>query len=160
MQKFRYFTGYYFPAYMIFLGVVMLFVGAVLFSLDMIFAPLCLILLSAMFFTGHYGLEIDTKNKRYREYISILGFKNGKEKTYQALCGILIKSSLMSQTMYSLSNHSSSFRITEFDSYLEFDDGSRIHLISRRSKKKLLRKIQIISADLCVGILDKTTAQP
>jgi len=48
----------------------------------------------------------------------------------------------------SLSNHASTFCHTEFDSYLTVNHDIQIHLIGRRNKKKLLRKIQGISSDL------------
>lgn len=156
--KFTYYTGFYFPAYLIFLGVVMIFISAVLFSRGQLITPFFLLLLSCIFFTGHHGLEIDTKNRRYREYTSILGIQQGTEKTYDSISGILLTCSYPSQTMYSFSDHATTVRWTEFDSYLEFGDGNRIHLISLRSKKKLLKKIRSISRDLSVNILDETPA--
>jgi hypothetical protein len=156
--KFTYYTGFYFPAYLIFLGVVMVLVSAVLLSKDHVITPLFLLLLSCIFFTSHYGLVIDTEKRRYREYISILGVRQGTEKTYGSISGILLTCSYPSQTMYSFSHHATTVSWKEFDSYLEFGDGHRVHLISRRRKKKLLKKIQCISRDLSVKVLDETPA--
>lgn len=77
---------------------------------------------------------------------------------YAGVWHIRAESSRVSQTMYLLSNYTT-FSHTEFDSCLTVDEGIQIHLISRRSKKKLLRETQRISSDLRVEVRDSTMAQ-
>jgi hypothetical protein len=154
LQKRSYHTGVFFPAYIIFSGGVLLLVALILFLRGTLLVPLLLTLISLVFITGHHGLEIDPHRKTYREYLSFCWLRFGTYKSYRQLSRIMVHGSQVGQTIFAMSNHASVYYHTEYDSYLYFDNGTRIHLLTRRSKEKLMQKVNRMAADMEVSVQD------
>ena len=76
METIDFKTSTYFSVAIIFLGVGFLVVGLAALLTNTILA-LILLLISAITLTTHYRLTIDFNKKVFRDYVWILGLKNG-----------------------------------------------------------------------------------
>ena len=113
--------------------------------------------MSLLIFTGQTGVEIDRSNRTLKEYNSFAFIKLGKVITYHAVDRIFINSTKQSQqfsTMYA--NQSSTFHTQVWNGYLKFYDGTKIHLLTTRSKEKLSKKLEELASFLKVDIIDTT----
>lgn len=83
-DKIDIYTEHYFPFHFIVLGIAMLIASFALWH-EHTLAAICLIPVSILLHTTHYRCSIDPKNKRYREYLWILGMKKGVEQPLEKL---------------------------------------------------------------------------
>ncbi|WKN33759.1 hypothetical protein PZB74_10520 [Porifericola rhodea] len=158
-QKYTYYTEAYFPIYVKFLGFMMVFASLVLLSQSRYMPAIILILLAIAIFSGRYGLKLDLKQKTYREFVEIMGIKNGKTLAFSSLQELQIRSSKVAQRMYSLSNQSSTVRHIEYDAYLILDEDVKIHLLSKKKKASLIKSIEKIRHDLAIPLHDLSQPQ-
>lgn len=132
----------------------------VLFSIFIFFQSIIggivLLTISSIIFTSHYRLTIDFSKKTYRDYLWILGFKQGGTENFQNIEYLFIRKSKVSQTM-NLRSLSSTLRKDVYDGYLRFSETNKIHLITKVSKETLLSKLRPISRQLNVKIIDFST---
>lgn len=151
-------TSGYFPWTIIFLGLVLAFVGF-LFVVENPIVGVILLLISLIIFTTHYRLKIDFDNKVFHDYLWILGLKNGDKRKFENIEYLFIKKSKVSQTMY-LRVASSTIQKEVYDGYLKFSEKDKIHLVTKDSKKDLIKKLRIMSASLRVKIIDYSEGEP
>ena len=120
---------------------------------------LSVILLAGSLFilTGRSGVIINRAENVYQEYMSFFFIKNGKKIRYTGIEKIFVSTSKVSQRMHTAhTNHSSVFSQIEFNGYLKFDNGVKVHLSSKRNKEKLLKELHRISSFLNAPLEDNT----
>ena len=148
----------FFSGRIIFLGVLLLFIG-LLVVLKSIIAGVIIFLVSAAIFTTHYRLRIDYTKKVFYDYVWILGFKNSNPVKFEKIEYLFIKKSRVSQKM----NHivgSATIQKEVYDGYLKFSDQEKIHLITQDNKKDLIEKLKAMSTKLKVRIVDYSDGEP
>ena len=151
-------TSGYFSWTIIFLGFVLSFVGF-LFVLENPIVGVILLLISLIIFTTHYRLKIDFDNKVFHDYLWISGLKNGDKGKFESIEYLFIKKSKVSQTM-SVRVASTTIVKEVYDGYLKFSEQEKIHLITKDSKKDLIKKLREISTSLKVKIIDYSEGEP
>lgn len=103
------------------------------------------------------GTQIDPGAKRYREYTSILFLKSGKFMSYSGVERIFIVTSKINETMHSArANNTLTFEKRMFDAYIVFTPENKIHLVSDKSKERVMKKITPLSQTLQVSVVDHT----
>jgi hypothetical protein len=149
-------TSAYFPSGMIFVGILLLFIGVVVLIAKSPVAGTVIILASAIILTTHYRLAIDFENGQYKDYVWFLGLKRGETERFEKIEYIFIKQSKLSQNMNSLI---STRTITKdaFNGYLKFSENETVHLLTKVNKTDLLDRLNKIAAALQVKVVDYST---
>ncbi len=148
----------FFSGRIIFLGVVLLFVG-MLVVLKSIILGVIIFLVSALIFSTHYRLKIDYNKKEFFDYVWVLGFKNGDRGKFEKIEYLFIKKSRVSQKMNHLVG-SATIQKEIYDGYLKISDQEKIHLITKDNKKNLIEKLSVISTRLKVSLVDYSDGEP
>jgi hypothetical protein len=118
---------------------------------------LILIGVSVLVWSGYSGTEVDVVHKLYREYTSFFGIKQGKHLEFSHVEKIFVNRTKKTQRLYTAhTNHSSVFTNDEYNAFLKFGDGTKILLLTRRNKKKLLLALRKVAAALHVPVVDNT----
>ena len=150
-------TGSLFQLHFQFMAVVVMFVGFVLIKTYLL-VSICLFAVGVFILSGRSGIQIDTTNKLYREYLSFYFMKWGAFNSFEHIQKIFINSTRVTRTMYApRSNHSASFTDRKYNAFLKFDDGTKLLIVSKGNKDRLLRNVKLINAQLKTNIVDQTT---
>lgn len=154
----HYRTQYYIPWRFVW-GLPLIFGSLLLLLLGHPVIGASFLLLAILILTTHYGLEIDLRNKSYREYTWVLGARNGETRRFAEIQYVFIKKIKVSQTINSQVN-STTIRKDQFEGYIKFSEDEKIHLRSEEKKEDLLSNVRKVSADLGVKIIDYTAGTP
>ena len=152
-------TSSYFSATAVVVAAILLPLGFIALFANLV-VGLIVLVISVVILTTHQRLEIDFRNKTYYDYISFLGFlKQGERGSFETVQYLFIKTNRVSQTANS---RVSSMTVTKmvFDGYLKFSDEDKIHIAARDNKEKLVKKLQAISNQLNIQIIDYTQGEP
>lgn len=130
--------------------------GIYLFSLYLFWA-LILITLSIMVLTTNYVTEINLKERKCRDYLSLLGFpfKNETIK-FEKLDRIAITKGNHAQTVNTRSQ-SRQFDWSDYTGTLLFDDNGSLDLLTRNKKSELIKGLKEFAESLKVNVEDRTT---
>jgi hypothetical protein len=135
-------------------GIILAFAGlAIVFT--SIFIGIPLVLVGVLIITTHYRLTVDFNRHTYRDYVWILGIKNGDKGHFEEIQYIYVTRSKVSQTLASRATQTSFVR-DEFNGYLKFSEQVKIHLGSDASKKDLINTMQNIASKLKCKVVDYT----
>lgn len=145
-------TANYFSNYLIFSAVVLLIIGLVAITLNLIVA-IILCFGSLIIFTTHYRLQLDLDNKVYHDYVWVLGMKHGEKGRFDRIEYLFVKKSKVSQTMYSR-GASSTIKKELYDGYLKFSNGKKIHLSTKENKADLIANLKGMGTQLNVRVID------
>jgi hypothetical protein len=120
---------------------------------------LVFIILSGFVLTASEGTEIDLSRKTFLEYKSFYFIKSGTRESFSGMEKIFINTSKSRQQMYTAhTTKSSIYENMEYNAFLKFDDGTKVHLLKKRKKDDLLKRINNIAAKLGVPVEDHTIA--
>jgi hypothetical protein len=148
-----------FPWQAKFVGVLLL-IGALNLITNYWWLSIILAVVGLTLLTGHSGTQIDFANKTFREYNSYLFIRRGVSKKYNQVESVFINKAKVSQQMYTAHTSSSStFHSVVFNAYLEFDDGIKLFLTSRKDKAKLINFLNPLVSALSVDLLDNTLSR-
>ena len=154
-QTVRFKTAYYFPKPVRAIGSVF---G--IFGLAMIFTSPVLgglfLFITVVIFTTHYGFEITLKPNGVREYIFLLGFREGKGSPFNAIDFIFIQPGRMRYLTYTLGEHVSDC----FEAYLKFEGRNEIMMLTHIRRDSLLQQARQVATRLQVPIRDYTDGNP
>lgn len=149
-------SGMLFPWYFQLLALIMVVVAIPLFA-DRTILAAALFLLGVLILSSYSGIEIDIARKVYKEYMSFLLIKKGKDIKYDVVERLYINKSRTRQQIYTRhTGHSSTFITESYDAYALFDNGARVHLLSNRNKERLKKRLHKVSAFLNVSVADNT----
>ncbi len=146
-----------FPPHFKFLGYLFFFMGLILVALTSFFAFIPLVL-GALIITGYRGLQFNKANKDYRDYNSFLFLKFGKWKKYSHVEDLFINEATTSQKIYTRVNEGTTIRGQEYNAYLKFADGTKIHLMTKKNKEELKKRLSLIANFFQSQIADYTQA--
>lgn len=148
-----------FPFHFVFMGAVVFIVGLVL-IMQRTGVSVILMGIGATILTGTSGIEIDKERLVYREYMGFFFMKTGRWIRFEGIEKIFINSTRVTRTMYGpMSNHSASFTNRQYNAFLKFDDGKKIHLSSKGNKTRLINRVSPVADALEVPIDDQTVVQ-
>lgn len=112
------------------------------------------VFLGALMLTARYGLSLDTSQKQYKEFVSLLWFQSGNWKDYTGIEKIFINKIVESERMVSRSGAKFDFKSQSCQAYIKFDDGQKIELDSDKSKERLLARLKEYNEQLQTIIQD------
>jgi DNA primase large subunit len=136
--------------------VLVLIAGAVAMGVAGKYVPAAFaVFFAALAGTAHFGIRVDLKNKTYVDFLSMLGFVNGKKEKFESIEYVFIKSSKKSQTMNSTST-SKMFTDDFYDGYIKFDQDEKVFLITHKKKERVMKTLKEISEKLGLEIVDHT----
>lgn len=120
---------------------------------------LAFIIVSGFVLTAAEGTEIDLSRKTFLEYKSFYFIKSGTRESFSGMDKIFINTSKSRQQMYTAhTTKSSIYENIEYNAFLKFDDGTKVHLLKKRKKDDLMKRISTIAAKLGVPVEDHTIA--
>jgi hypothetical protein len=148
-------TAYYFPKTVRAIGAVFgLFGLAMLLSSPVLGALFMFITL--VIFTTHYGFEIEMQPNAVREYIGILGFRNGKRNAFKDVEFIFIQSGKLRYLTYALREK----EVEGFEAYLKFEGRNEMLMLALEKKDRLVATMKGIASRLHIPIRDYTSGEP
>jgi len=116
-------------------------------------------IVSGFVLTASEGTEIDLSRKTFLEYKSFFFIKSGTSESFSAIEKIFINTSKSRQQMYTAhTTKSSIYENIEYNAFLKFDDGTKVHLLKKRKKDDIIKRINTIAAKLGVPVEDHTIA--
>jgi len=116
--------------------------------LSVVFGLICVLVL-----TTHYGLSVNTAEKTYRDYFSVLGVRKGPTKPFEKIDYLFVKKNKLTQGG-SLVSLSYLFKRDQYDGFIKFDGADKIHLATRDTKSELMKVLGSIARGLHVEIVD------
>ena len=145
----------YFPKTVRAIGAIFCLFGlAMLWTLPVI--GLLFIFITTVLYTTHYGFEISTGPNSFREYVWILGFKEGKRTPFKAIEFLFIQPGTFTFLTYVLREKS----LPAFEAYIKFEGRNEVHFITDTNKDKLINRMEPSAKFLNVPILDYTEGNP
>ena len=151
--------GRYLPLQFQYLGYILAIIGIVLLFTDpgwvglfLLFAAGLIIIIAL---STRYMIEIDTKNKTYRDHLWFMGYKTGKKQSYDNIKHIYMTAGRVTQTLNqrSITQH---LEHTEYNGFLRFSDDNKVHLGSLVNENKMRRRLQKLAKSLNVDFDDLT----
>lgn len=152
MNKIDFKTSGYFSWHIILFGIFLAILGLPLLFTSIV-GGVILCLISLVILTTHYRVSVDLDKKNYRDYLWILGLRNGEKGKFSNIEYVFIKKGTVTQTMR-LRVASSTIRKEVFDGYLKFSEHDKIHLFTMDRKETLVKKLKTISSGLKVKLID------
>jgi hypothetical protein len=153
-------TSSYFTGMPKILGYLLIPIGILALFSPQFVVGIVLVFAGVVIITTHYRLAINPIDKKYSEYISLLGLKTCVEThTYDQISYAFVKKAKISQVLNSRVS-STTIRKEEFQSYLKFSEDDRVHLMSSESKTEVLNKLRPIAEKLKTIIVDYSSGNP
>jgi hypothetical protein len=137
-------------------------IGAVfgIFGLAMVWTStilgLLFIFIAVVIYTTHYGFEINTNPNSFREYVWVLGFKEGKKSPFKAIEFLFIQRGYFRFLTYSLSEK----ELPAYEGYLKFEGRNEVQMLTDISKENLIAKLKNLASPLDVEIKDYSEGNP
>ena len=106
---------------------------------------LCLILALIIFpvWTSFFMLEIDTKNRSFKDYYAIMGRPFGlRTGILDAIRGVEVVQSNIAQTTYGMGSSGYTRHSREYSAYLLINENDKVFLISDENKEDLLERLR------------------
>lgn len=155
-SQFNFRFGFLLPWTFRFLGILAV-IGSFPLMVSNVFPGIALLLPGLIIIFTHEGFEIDTVKKIYRNYISFLLVKSGKFRSYDSIEKLYINKKRGTQRMYSAHTaKSATFSNEVYDVYMKFSSGEEVHLLSKKDKEKILKRIENFSNSLSIPVIDNT----
>lgn len=154
-QIIRFKTAYYFPKTVRAIGAIF---G--LFGLAMVLTSpvlgLLFMFITLVIFTTHYGFEISVQPNSVREYIFVLGFKEGKRSPFNSIEFIFVQPGKLRYLTYSLMEKENDC----VEAYLKFEGRNEMMMLAMAKKENLITAVKNIAARLKVEIRDYSDGNP
>lgn len=150
-------TSPFFPWIIKFLGLVLVCSAVVVVFFHFLLG-LALLIGGVVIFTTHYRLTIDLHQRVYRDYVWIIGIKHGKIASFENIDYLFIKKSRTVQHMY-VGVNTTSVRKDVYNAYLRFSETQKIHLVTRESKRLLVKQVKTLAAQLGVQVIDYSNGE-
>jgi hypothetical protein len=121
--------GFSFPSFIVVGGGLLTFSGFVS-SIENLLIGISMILAGPFFWSSHYGIQINTKENKFREYVSMYGIKKGKWQSLDYTPFISVLKSRSGTRVYSSSSHSTTNMSNSYD----------VCLLNKTHRKKFVLK--------------------
>ena len=147
-------TERFFPAGLIFGGGMMILIGAVVLVIESILGILILLVGVCIVFL-HYGLLIDFKENKYKEYWGLMGLKFGKWQNLPPIAYISLTKSRYSQQI-GLRAANTTLKGFLYRGNLRINEQESIMVIQSPRKDKVLGRLKQLAKKLNLQLLDCT----
>jgi hypothetical protein len=154
-QRLRVKTAYFFPKTIRAIGAMFCIFGLAMVWTSTILG-LLFIFITIVIFTTHYGFEIHTRPNYFREYVSVLGLKEGKKMPFKAIEFIFIQRGNFRFLTYGLREK----ELPAFEAYLKFEGRNEVQMLTEVNKDNLLNKLRNLAKPLNVPIRDYSDGDP
>ena len=136
---------------------IVLVIGSIaLFATNFVMAVI-LLFVGMLILSSYSGVQINRMKKTYRAYNSFLFIKMGGLNNYEVVEKIYINQNQVSQKIYTAHTTSSQiFNNIKYDGYVKFDDGTKVHLMSKKDKSVLMNRLKEYADFLEVELQDNT----
>ena len=148
-------TSNYFPKTVRAIGAIFCIFGlAMIWTVPLI--GILFLFITAVTFTTHYGFEIKVKPNSFREFVWILGVKDGKISPFKAVEFLFIQQGKYSYLTYGLKEKI----LPAFEAYLKFEGRNEVHFLTDTNKERLINKMMLMANFLIVEIKDYSEGNP
>ena len=148
----------YFPMPFRWLGYILILVSLLSLLQSFLWPPFTLVL-GIFLSTARYGIKIDYQQRKYKEYLLVLGFKPGSWKSLPDLERITIHKSSYSQVLGSRGSVSE-FKSTLYRGFLRGPADFKIPLSVHKDSQKVLAVARKVAEQFQLRILDCTIRNP
>ena len=137
-------------------------IGAVfcIFGLGMVWSSpvigLLFIFITTVIFTTHYGFEIAVNPNSFREFVWVLGWREGRPNPFKAVEFLFIQRGKTVSLTYMLQEKEQ----PAFEGYIKFEGRNEVHAFTELSKEKLFLKMKVMAARFGVEIKDYSDGNP
>ena len=132
-----------FGSLMVFMGITVIYGQVQLMSSQAFVKPILFLLVGAIIIgggliliTARFGFELDPKEKKYRIYTWLLGWRIGRYQQYLKIKHVYIKEVKLRI------GGSSAIDGTLFKAFIKFDDGEPLHLDTDKEEKQLKSRVE------------------
>ena len=132
-----------FGSLMVVMGITVIYAQAQLMSSQAFVKPILFLLVGAIIIgggliliTARFGFELDPKEKKYRIYTWLLGWRVGKYQHYQKIKQVYIKEAKQRKRASSTNDGSL------FKAFIKFDDGEPLHFDTDQEEKQLNSRVE------------------
>ena len=108
--------------------------------------------------TTQYRVDVNLKDKWFKEYVWILGMKNGDLVKFSKLDYLFINKGKVSQTVGSRVQTTTVTR-DEYRGFIKFDGDEKIHILSYANHDKLLKAMRAAAESLQARLFDYSSGQ-
>jgi len=148
-------SGKLFPFQFQYFGILLIIIS-VLLLIDYVYLAPVPLLPGIMMVTAWHGVELVPTEGKYRAFNSFILFKTGTWRSYDILEKLYITESFRTQKVYMLVTSGPTIRKKYYNGYLKFEDGTKLLLISRKSKPMVLDRLKKFNRHLKLEISDYT----
>lgn len=117
---------------------------------------LLFIFIAVVIYTTHYGFEINLNPNSFREYVWVLGYREGKKSPFKAIEFLFIQRGNFRFLTYSLREK----ELPAFEGYLKFEGRNEVQMLTDVNKETLIHKLKNLAAPLRVEIKDYSDGNP
>ena len=117
---------------------------------------LLFLFITAVTISTHYGFELNTKPNSFREYVWVLGWKNGKVEPFKSIEFLFIQQGKFTFLTYGLKEKT----LPAFEAYVKFEARNEVHFLTDTIKERLINKIIPIAQFINVEIKDYSDGLP
>lgn len=150
-------TERFFPVGLVFGGIMMILIGTVVLVIESILGILILVVGVCIVFL-HYGILIDFKENKYKEYWGLMGLKFGKWQNLPPISHISLTKSRYSQQI-GLRAANTTLQGFLYRGNLRINERESILVIQSPRKEKVLGRLKQLAKKLNIGLLDCTEAE-
>ena len=108
--------------------------------------------------TTQYRVDVSPSNKWFKEYVWILGMKNGDLVKFSQLDYLFINKGKVTQTVGSRVQ-STTVTKDEYRGFIKFDDDEKIHILTHSNHDKLVKMMSSASHTLQTRLFDYSSGQ-
>ena len=148
-------TSSYFPKTVRAIGAVFLIFGVAMIWNSVILG-LLFVFITTVIFTTHYGFEVVVGPNSFREYVCVLGWKDGRKTAFKAIEFLFIQEGKFTFLTYSLKEKA----LPAFEGYIKFECRNEVHVLTNIDKEKLIASMKILATSLLVPIKDYSDGSP
>lgn len=137
-------------------------IGAVffIFGLAMVWTTpvigLLFIFITTVIFTTHYGFEINANPNSFREFVWVLGWKEGKKEPFKSIEFLFIQPGKFTFLTYGLRERT----LPAHEGYIKFEGRNEVEILKDVNKEKLTMKLRGLAENLNVDIIDYSDGNP
>ena len=139
-----------------FFGILLVIIGLVIFYKIMALS-IILILIGLVIAFSNSGVIINLENNTFQEYNSFFFFKTGENERFDKIDLLYINKNNKSQQMNSpRMTQTHVMKYVQYDAYIKFDNGDKLHLLTEKDKAKLFSKLEPVVKHVGIPITDNT----
>jgi hypothetical protein len=148
-------TSSYFPKTVKAIGAVFFIFGLAMIWTTPVIGVL-FIFITAVIFSTHYGFEINSSPNSFREFVWVLGLKEGKKLPFKSIEFFFIQPAKLVFLTYSLQEKA----LPAYEGYIKFEGRNEVEILKDVNKDRLISKLINLAQHLNVDIRDYSDGNP